>query len=386
MRDDRPSVLYVITDLEVGGVPLHLSRLAPGVAARGWNVAVACLAPRGPVAGRLEASGVAVIPLNARGAWDARCVLRLASVIETVRPTIVHSLLFHANVAARLACAWIAYPASRVVCEIQTVEIERRWHLWADRATFHLCAVEVGNSAGVIDHLSTVAGLPRDRLRLIEGGADVDRILNARPTARADIGVPDDAFIWLWTGRLDRIKGLDTLIDAFARVTHDDPTSRLILVGDGPERTRIAERIRDHKLDRVVRLVGTRDDVPSLLRAADAFVFPSRTEGFPNALLEAMVAGLPCLASDIPGCRALIAHGVTGRLLPVDDVAAWHVAMCALHRRTPHTASIGCAPTSSSASTDPSKFGAAAAQFAAQRFSIGVTVEKVLTLYAELTA
>lgn len=368
MNDDRPSVLYVITDLQVGGVPLHLSRLAPAVAARGWNVAVACLAPRGPVADRIEAGGVPVIPLEARGTWDARCIFRLAALIDTIRPTIVHSLLFHANVAARIAAAWIAYPASRVVCEIQTVEIERRWHLWADRATFHLCGLEIGNSAGVIDHLATAARLPRDRLRLIEGGADIDRIERAAPLARASIGVPDDAFIWLWTGRLDPIKGLELLIDAFAQVARDDASSRLVIVGDGPQRERLDKQIRARGLDRVVRMLGMRDDVPSLLRAADAFVFPSRTEGFPNALLEAMVAGLPCLASDIAGCRALIAHDSTGRLLPADDAPAWTAAMTRLRH----------------SESSRREFGIAASQMARLHYSVGACAQKTLTLYAEL--
>lgn len=368
MNDPQPSVLYVITDLEMGGVPLHLARLAPAVAARGCDVAVACLAKRGPVADRLEAGGVPVIALNAAGRWDARCIFGLAGLIDTTRPMIVHSVLFHANLAARLAAAWVAYPANRVVSEIQTVEIERRWHLWADRATFHLCAIEIGNSAGVIEHLASAGGLPRDRLKLIEGGADIDRIVGAKPVSRAEIGVSEDAFLWLWTGRLDPIKGLDGLIDAFADVARDDPVSRLVLVGDGPERLGIERQIRERKLDRAVRMLGMRDDVPSLLGSADAFLFPSRTEGFPNALLEAMVAGLPCLASDISGCRALIADGDTGRLLPVDDRRAWRDAMielrndAALRRR----------------------LGAAAAKSTRHRYSVDVCVERTLTQYAAL--
>jgi glycosyltransferase involved in cell wall biosynthesis len=368
VSDDRPSVLYVITDLEIGGVPLHLARLAPAVAAHGWNVAVACLAKRGPVADRIEARGVRVFPLNAAGRWDARCIARLARVIDARRPTIVHSLLFHANLAARVAAAWVAYPASRVVSEIQTVEIERRWHLWLDRRTFHLCAIEIGNSEGVIEHLAWAGGLPRDRLKLIEGGADIDRIVGAKPVSRAEIGVPEDAFVWLWTGRLDPIKGLDGLIDAFADVTRDDPASRLVLVGDGPERRRIDRQVRERKLGRAVRLLGMRDDVPSLLRSADAFVFPSRTEGFPNALLEAMVAGLPCLASDISGCRALIADGITGRLLPVDDRRAWSEAMVRLRD---DAALRG-------------RLGASAAESTRHRYSVGACVERTLTQYAAL--
>jgi len=97
--------------------------------------------------------------------------------------------------------------------------------------------------------------------------------------------------------------------------------AHLLLAGDGPLRACLADQIRRLGLGRNVRLLGPRDDIPSLLNAADVFAFPSLTEGLPNALLEAMAAGCPIVTTNVPGCRDLIDHEQTGLVVPYGDVS-----------------------------------------------------------------
>lgn len=321
-----PRILYVITDLEVGGVPLHLLRLARHVRDAGSSVIVTSLRGIGPVGERMMDAGIEVRACNACCSADWRVFERLAAIIRDESPDLVHSLLFHANNAARAAAILAGFPRSRLICEIQTVEIERRWHLTVDRFTHRFSAVTVGNSPSVIEHLHTRAGIPRSRLRVIPGGVDAESIRAATPLARNELGVRDDEALLLWVGRLDPIKGLDVLISAVGRLRTRVPV-RLLLAGDGPLRRDVECQIASLSLGDVVRLLGRRDDVPRLLKSADVFVFPSRTEGMPNALLEAMLASLPVVTANVPGCRDVVAHERTGLLVPPDDPAALAAAV-----------------------------------------------------------
>ncbi len=323
------NILYVITDLDTGGVPLHLLRLALAMHDRGRSVTVVSLAPAGPVGQMLVEKGVPVESCEGRGGFDLRVVSRLARLLRRHEPDIVHAMLFHANLAARWAARLADIPADRVVCEIQTVEIERRWHLLVDCLTHSGCRFTIGNAPSVVDHLAGTACIPRERLRLVRGGIDPARITTATKADRVDLGVQPDDRIVLWVGRLDPVKGLQTLIDAFADVAVKCAV-HLLLVGGGPQRDVLQERVAALGLSDRVRFLGPRDDVPSLLKAADLFAFPSRTEGLPNALLEAMAAGCPIVTTDVPGCRDLIQNDRTGLLVPPDDTSSRASAMEAL--------------------------------------------------------
>lgn len=321
MRPRALRILHVITDLNTGGVPLHLLGLASYLRDRGESVSVVSLSPPGPVSGLLAEAGVETRACEAAGAWDWRVVERLASIIHEVQPDILHSLLFHANIAARFAGVLGGFDRRRLICEIQTVEVERPGHLVVDRVTQGMCRWQVGNSPSVINHLALRAGIRRSRLRLIWGGVDAGRIAGAKPVGREALGIPGDAPLLMWVGRLDPVKGLDVLVEAAGIVNRYRPV-HLAVVGDGPYRPELTRLIAEQGLPRRVHLLGARNDVPGLLKTGDVFVFPSRTEGLPNALLEAMAAAMPIVTTDVPGCRDLIEAERTGLLVPVDDAAA----------------------------------------------------------------
>jgi glycosyltransferase involved in cell wall biosynthesis len=324
-------ILYVITDLKVGGVPLHLHRLAKAMRGRGYRCGVVSLAEDMPLAQRFRDDGVEVHSCHGRGGRDFGVIGRLTRLIKAVQPDIVHSLLFHANVAARRAARKARLPRERVICEIQTVEVQRRWHLTVDRWTHGGCRFTIGNSPSVVEHLATKAKIPRDRLRLVRGGIDPAPLQDATPIDRATLGIDSDSPIVLWVGRLDPVKGLSILIDAF-RLVAVDSDAHLLLAGSGPLRNVLSRQIARCELTSRVHLLGIRDDIPQLLKAANVFAFPSRTEGLPNALLEAMAAGCAVVTTDVPGCRDLVTHEYTGLLVPYDDTPALARAIVRLIR------------------------------------------------------
>ncbi len=323
-------VLYVITDLEVGGVPLHLLRLACAMRDRGKSVRVVSLARPGPVGEQLASAGIAVGSCRAAGGWDARVFPRLARLIREIRPRVVHAMLFHANFASRIAARLAGFPADRLICEIQTVEIERRWHLLVDRWTHRGCRFTIGNSPSVIAHLAQHARIPADRLRLIRGGIDVERMDAVAPADRAALGLSAEDRVILWAGRLDPIKGVDVLLRAMALLRRTEPRAVLLLAGDGPIRTELQRQANALNLGENVRFLGMRKDVAALMKCCDVFAFPSRTEGLPNALLEAMACRCAIVTTDAPGCRDLIEHQRTGLVVAPNDEASLASAVARL--------------------------------------------------------
>ncbi|NOX60102.1 MAG: glycosyltransferase, partial [Planctomycetes bacterium] len=267
------------------------------------------------------AAGISVHSCNASGSFDWRVFDRLARLFSELRPDLVHSFLFHANLASRFACCLSGITRKRLICEIQTVEIERRWHLLVDRITHRLCAVTVGNSDSVVQHLHRHAGIAMGRLTVIPGGIDVDAFAEAEPIQGESWQAIEREFTLLWVGRMDPIKGLDVLVEAVELVRQKHRV-KLLLVGDGPLRASVESQVARRGLDDVVFFLGLRDDVSRLIRSADLFVFPSRTEGMPNAILEAMAGRLPIIATDVAGCHDLVTDGETGRLVEVDNPAA----------------------------------------------------------------
>jgi glycosyltransferase involved in cell wall biosynthesis len=145
------------------------------------------------------------------------------------------------------------------------------------------------------------------------------------------VGVPVDAFVYGTVARFGQYKGHSFLIKAFERVRKQVPSAHLILAGDGHLKEEIQQQAAKASLDDSVHFLGRRDDIPKLLRAMDAFVLPSiGSEGMPLVILEAMAAGVPCIASSLSGIPEVINNSDVGLLVPPKDENALAEAMITL--------------------------------------------------------
>ncbi len=179
-----------------------------------------------------------------------------------------------------------------------------------------------------------VAISPAVRGELEANGYDPTKIHdlpNGVPIPRVPWERPTDTLHAAFVGRLSAEKGLDTLIAAWPTVLDQVPRARLTLVGEGPERPRLEAMILALGLGDAVTLPGSSPDPSTTLRRSTLFVLPSREEGMSIALLEAMALGIPAVASEIPGNRALVEPGIHGRLAPPDDPPALARAIVAHH-------------------------------------------------------
>ena len=182
----------------------------------------------------------------------------------------------------------------------------------ASRALFVACISHFCRSQVMI--WAPVAAWPR--LHVVHCGV--------RICARALAPHRDDGAQLLWVGRLAKLKGLPTLIDAVSLLRKQWPALRLDVVGDGPDRAALARRVVELGLESQVRFLGYlgSDEVAARMRESDVFVMSSLAEGVPVVLMEAMAAGLPVVAPAIAGLAELVDHGTSGFLTPAGDAAA----------------------------------------------------------------
>ncbi len=198
---------------------------------------------------------------------------------------------------------------------------------WVDRFT--------AISPALVDELRSV-GIEPQRIDPIPNPVDTTSITPAtraeRLKNRHALGLDaNGGVVFLFVGRLVALKQVDYLLEAM-RVIANDSDCRLLIVGDGPEATRLREQADALGLSAKVIFTGALQDVRPALNAADVFVLPSRQEGLSVALLEAQAAGLACAVSDLPGNRELVLDGESGLVFPVGDVPAMARAMSELER------------------------------------------------------
>lgn len=319
-------VTLVITDLDVGGAERALVALATGLDRRRWEVSVVALGAWGELADVLRGQGIETTCLGLSARNPVSGVSNLAAVLRQRGPRLVQSFLFHANIMSRLAATMAGRPW--VVTGLRVAEREKRWHLKVDRLTSRLSAGAVCVSQGVLRFSVEEAGLDPARLVVIPNGVDSTLIERAARADRKLLGVTDEAHVALFVGRMEKQKGLDELLEAARVVASGRPAWNLFLVGDGPLRGEIHGRLsRDSVLEAHVHFMGRRGDVPSLLKAADVLVLPSRWEGMPNVVLEAMAAGLAVVGTAVEGTEDLVIPGETGWLVPVGDVVGLEAAL-----------------------------------------------------------
>jgi glycosyltransferase involved in cell wall biosynthesis len=313
-------VLMLATDLERGGLPMRLARLAIALRGAGVEPVVGCLAPPGPVSADLEAAGIETFSCEAAGRYDVSCLRRLADHVRRIRPDLIQSFLFHANLAARLVGR--QGQCRPLVTGTVTIEIERPLHRLLESLTCGLSDLHVANSRAVADHLVVDLGFPPERIVVIPNGIVLEDIDRTPAIGRSSHGLADRVPLIVWAGRMDPVKNLETFVRVIARL-RDRMSVQAVLLGDGPERNRMADLIRKQGLSSVIGMTLWSDEVIGWLKAADLLLFPSLTEGSPNVVIEAMACGCPVVASNVPACRELIEPGVHGWLCGAGDVSGF---------------------------------------------------------------
>lgn len=336
-------VIYFIDSLARAGAEQSLVSLAPHYANRGVSLEVAYLHERPGLRDELEAAGGMAISLAGVGGrlgW----IQRARRLVLERRPDLIHTTLFEADIAGRVAGWLTRVPIVSSLVNVSygpeqlTAPQLAPWKVRCAQLLDAGTARQVARFHAVSGHIAEVMAL---RLRIPPGKIDVvprgrdprrlgTRAVDRRARARASIGVGVDTPLILAVARQEQQKGLDVLLEAVPRVLRHITSARVMIAGrEGSQTPVLRSLVAQLGLRNSVTFLGARSDVPELLCGADAFVLPSRWEGMPGALLEAMALEVPIVASDLPTVREAVGDGEIARLVSPGDPHALASAIVA---------------------------------------------------------
>jgi len=330
-------VLRLFSRLNVGGPSIHVILLTAGLAGRGYvtRLVIGTEAPHeGNLLDLAEAKGVACEAMPSLGReirplQDLRALLALWRLMRAFRPHVVHTHAAKAGLLGRLAARLAGVPV--VVHTYHGHVLRGYFGPWktaffrmAERAMARLSDRLVAVSPGVREDLVALKIAPREHFRVVPLGLELESLAGALPRGglRRAHGIPDDVPLVGMVGRLVPIKDVPTFLHAAAKVRQVTPGVRFALVGDGEERQLLEDLCARLGMAEVVTFHGWRRDMQSVYGDLDVVVNTSRNEGTPVALIEALAAGRPVVATRVGGTPDLLGEGEHGRLVPAGDPEA----------------------------------------------------------------
>ena len=326
-------ILHLVSTLESGGIASSVAYLLPELdALPGLHVDVATLYGSGHFARELERSGLTPFRLDLESRYDREAPRRLRSLLLRGHYDVLHTHGWPALFLGSLARP--KGPGSpRLVTTEHNVTNGRRRPLLRplDRLLYRPYAQVVAVSQAVADSLAAWQPSVAGRITTIHNGIRPEHSVacpGARESIRKELDLPTDATVLIAVGRLIEQKGIDVLLDALHQLP--EPRPYLLLAGQGVLQPSLERQAARLGLGDRVLFLGFRPDVPELLAASDLFVLPSRWEGCPMVLLEALAAGLPAVVTPAGGVPEMIEDGKQGLFVPIDDTRALAVALANL--------------------------------------------------------
>jgi glycosyltransferase involved in cell wall biosynthesis len=331
--ENQKRIAIFLPGLYDGGAERVMLNLAEGLTSLGFNLDLILAQAEGAFIDAVPAT-VRLIELNKTPLSAKRTLsslLPLVHYIRSVRPDYMLSCLYYANIIALWAKSLARVPFRLVISEHNTFSSGKSILPYYYRLifqnlmkfTYPMADEIIAVSKGVAEDLTKTVGIPANRIKVV-----YNPIINPELSIKKNIPIDDPWFlekeppVVLAIGRLTQQKGFDILIQAFAQV-RKRCDARLVILGEGEERTSLNNLIRDLNLQEHVRLPGFVTNPYPYLANADLFVLSSRWEGLPTVLVEALYCGAPIIATDCPsGPREILKDGLYGQLVPVENIEA----------------------------------------------------------------
>jgi glycosyltransferase involved in cell wall biosynthesis len=317
---DRVRVVEILATGTNGGAQEHIFSLMTRLDASRYDASVVSLSA-GSAVRKLQKAGFSVLVIDEPD--DAIAVGALTAHLADVRPDVVHTHMYRADVVGTKAAIALGNAGHRRPYVVSTVH-SSRVRSASDRGTLRALTPEMDQLIAVSKAIERkLADEHRDQapVRLIYNGVDLARYDHQEPccTLRDDFGMEPGSQLVGVIARLEPEKGHQTLIDAWPIVLRDVPDAYLLIVGEGSRRDYLEAQAAANRVAHRVVFTGRRDDVPAVTAALDVAVLPSHREAQGLSILEAMALSRPVVASDVGGIPEMIEDGVTGLLVPHDQ-------------------------------------------------------------------
>jgi len=311
-----PKVLFLIGQLVRGGAEQQLYNL---LAHSHLNAVVVSFSPGGYWANPIRELGYPVIELERRGRMEVRRLWRVSALIREHRPDLIYIFVDGISGLYGRLGVLLARHHRLIIGQRSHPIYFPRWYRTLLPGMNKAVKAVICNSYSARDYLVGHRLAPTAKTLVIPNGIDARRF-----------GQPSQTWPWpeAWHGKqiigtvthLTPAKSPETFVRLAACGRKRHPDLRFALIGGGPLREEIEALVKSQGVNDILWLAGERQDVPDLLATMDIFVLASRTEGMPNAVMEAMAAGLPCVVTDVGDCAQVVSHQETGIVVPPDDL------------------------------------------------------------------
>lgn len=326
-------LVFLITNLERGGAETQLACIAPRLKLRGWDITIIAMMTPTAYVPELEAGGISVVALGGkRGVPSLRTFTQTIRILRQLRPEVLVTFNFPADMLGRVAGRVAGVPT--IVASIRSAHTFGLWREWAYRWTDRLVSHTVANCACARDVFVRRRILAPGRVGVLPNGLDVAAFQERAREGDAEGQAPEPCrgFRWVAVGNIQACKDYPTTLQAVRLLAAEGQDFHLLVAGGGPSIAELRALVDELQLSARVTFLGLRADVPAILSRADGYVLSSTFEGMPNAVMEAMAAGLPVVATRVGGVPELVVDGVTGLLVRPGQPAALADAMARIMR------------------------------------------------------
>ncbi|HEY9526824.1 MAG TPA: glycosyltransferase family 4 protein [Anaerolineales bacterium] len=315
------TILYLSTSSGPGGAERVISNLASSLDPERFR-AILCLFRPGWIQERSESRGVRTYVIPTQGMMDWRWALRFKRLLREEQVDLIHSHEFDASVQGTFVAALSGTPL------VATVHGKNYfWEKFRRRLAYRWVsrrATMVAVSQNLKEFVMEKVGISPDRIKVIYNGVDALPYCDSTDVeqCRKELRIPQNDRLVGVVGNLYPVKGHQHLIDGIPAVLKKCPNTSFVFAGRGQLEPELKEQVHRLGLDKRVHFLGLRQDIPRILAMLDVFVQPSLSEGLSMAILEAMIAGKPVVATQVGGNPELVLEGETGFLVPPRDSQA----------------------------------------------------------------
>ena len=312
------TVIHLVEDMKTGGAERVIADIAEGLDSERYDVRVWCVTRGGNTADELAEKGVEVKILGISSYHNPFNVLRLKRLLREAGPDIVHTHGYFASVIGRISAQKAEVPVILAHVHSTYWDYKKR-HILMERKLSRFTRKLICCSKAVENFVRDVEKIGNAKTVVIYNGVDEARFYPRKdtPSIRSELGLDEKALVVGTISSLAPHKGHEYLVRAASLVKEKFPSAKFLIVGDGPLRTDLENLANNLKIHTNILFTGARKDIPKILSVMDVFVLPSSLrEGLGIAIIEAMAAEKPVVATDIGGIPEAVQRGETGFLVP----------------------------------------------------------------------